>query len=104
MKRPLMRVMLCFDSLFVAMNCILGHLFGLKEIYLFGGEKFFELITYPLFYIHYGIVMMLALFCLISLFYGAFKAPYFLSKKIDADCCGDVNTGCIELFYAYDSN
>lgn len=81
MKRPLMRVMLCFDSLFVAMNCILGHLFGLKEIYLFGGEKFFELITYPLFYIHYGIVMMLALFCLISLFYGAFKAPIFYRRK-----------------------
>lgn len=80
-KRPLMRVMLCFDSLFVAMNCIWGHLFGLKEIYLFGGEKFFELITYPLFYIHYGIVMMLALFCLISLFYGAFKAPIFYRRK-----------------------
>ena len=31
-KRPLMRVMLCFDSLFVAMNCIWGHLFVMEPL------------------------------------------------------------------------
>lgn len=80
-KKPLMLAFLWFDSIFIAANSIFGHLYSLDVIYLFGGEKFFELHTFSAFYVHYGIVMMLAVFSLASLFFGAFKAPIFYRRK-----------------------
>ena len=69
------------DSLLIMSNSIYPYLYKLKEVALFGGESYYELEVSGFFYIHYAIVMMLVVFCLISLFYGAFKAPTFYRRK-----------------------
>lgn len=80
-NRPAMLLLLWADCISIALNCIYEHLFSLHKVYLFGGESFFELSVTPFFYIHYGIVLMLTAFCLISLVYGSVKAPVFYRRK-----------------------
>lgn len=80
-KTKLMLLLLIVDSVTILINNIYPYLFKLKEVSLFGGERFYELEVSKLYYIHYAIVLMLVTFCLISLFYGAFTAPTFYRKK-----------------------
>lgn len=76
-----MCLLLGADSLMILSNSLYPYLFQLKEVSLFNGERFYELEITGLYYIHYSIVMMLVVFCLFSLFYGAFKAPTFYRRK-----------------------
>lgn len=80
-NRPAMLLLLTADSLFVLCNSFFGHLFILKPVELFGGESYFELEVKPLFYVHYAIILMLVVFCLIALYYRSVKAPVFYRKK-----------------------
>lgn len=80
-KTKLMLLLLIVDSVTILINNIYPYLFRLKEVSLFGGERFYELEVSKLYYVHYAIVLMLVAFCLISLFYGAFTAPTFYRKK-----------------------
>ncbi len=80
-KRKFMLLLLIVDSVSLLINNVYPYLYRLKEVILFGGEQFYELEVSKLFYIHYGLVLMLVTFCLISLFYGAFTAPTFYRKK-----------------------
>ncbi|MBP3338037.1 MAG: EAL domain-containing protein [Lachnospiraceae bacterium] len=80
-KRGYMIALLVADSLSIIINSFTEHLYELKEVNLFGGESFYELSVKPFFYLHYAIVLMLVVFCLISLFYRAFKSPRFYRNK-----------------------
>lgn len=80
-KRKLMLVFLWADTASVLFNIVFGHLYTLSEQTMFNGDTCFGLTAKPLFYIHHGFALMLAAFCLVSLFYGAFKAPAFYRPK-----------------------
>ena len=82
-KKNYMIILLIADSISIVLNCVFGHLFELKEVTLFGRELYFELSVAPMFFVHYGIVLMLVAFCLIkcdmSLCYVGSKTPYTIS-------------------------
>lgn len=80
-KRKWMLLLLSADSLFVFFNNIWDYMYRLKPVALFGGESYYELQVTPLFYVHYLIVFMLVVFCLITLFFRSFTAPKFYRKK-----------------------
>lgn len=80
-KRKLMLLLLFADSVFVLLNNVFGHMFRLKEMVLFGGEKFYELEVTGCFYVHYAIILCLVIFSLIALFFGSFNAPTFYRRK-----------------------
>ncbi len=80
-KKKLMLLLLTVDSLFLITNTLFQHLFTLTPVFLFDGQSYYKLNVTPLFYIHYSVIMMLIIFCLISLFYGFLHAPYFYRKK-----------------------
>ena len=77
-KDKLMLAMLLADSLSLIINFFVGHLFVLKPADL---EGFFSLETTPYFYIHYLIILLLALFSLIALGYRSITAPVFYRTK-----------------------
>jgi len=66
------------DSLSVTINLFVGHLYTLKPSELPG---FFELDTLPFFYIHYLIILAVAVFSLIALGYRSVTAPVFYRTK-----------------------
>lgn len=80
-KRKWMLLLLLADSLFVFFNNIWDYMYSLKPVTLYGGESFYELQVTSMFYVHYLIVFMLVVFCLITLFYRSFTAPKFYRKK-----------------------
>lgn len=80
-KRKAMIALLVADSTSIVLNVFLEHLYSLKEVTLFGNEMFFELNITGWFMLHYAIVMMLVVLCLISLFYRAFTAAQFYRNK-----------------------
>ncbi len=80
-KKKYMIALLVADSVSIIVNVYLEHLYSLNEVLMFGDELYFELVITPGFLLHYGIVMMLVIFCLISLFYRAFTAAKFYRNK-----------------------
>ena len=80
-KKPLMLLVLALDSLSILINNFSEHLFSLNKVVLFETEIYFELTIKVAFFVHYAIVMMLATFCLISLFYRSVNSPMFYRKK-----------------------
>ena len=85
-KRKAMLLLLLSDSVLIAGNVVYPYMYDIRHVELFGGESFYELETTPIFYIHYAIVLMLVLFCLLSLFYRTFKAPAFYRRKYSVIC------------------
>ena len=79
-KKPLLLFILSVDCLSILCNNFFDHLYSLVPVTMFD-ENYYELSVTPLFYIHYGIVLLLVIFCLISLFYKSFTAPLFYRKK-----------------------
>lgn len=80
-KRKYMILLLCVDSASVILNILTEHMFELHEVILFQTEHYYELDVKPLFFIHYTIIMMLAVFSLISLVYRTVKSPAFYKRK-----------------------
>lgn len=80
-KKKLLLLVLLLDSVSIVLNNIYHHLFWLNPVLLFGGEGYFELKTKPWFYLHYTIIIVLVLLCLVALFYRSFTAPVFYRKK-----------------------
>ncbi len=80
-KTKYMIALLVADSVSVLLNNFLEHLYSLNKVIMFGDEIYFELETTWGFFLHYAIVIMLVIFCLISLFYGAFTAARFYRNK-----------------------
>lgn len=80
-EKNLMKLLLLMDSFSLWFNNVYGHMFEIKRTAFPDGETAYVMLVKPLFYAHYIIVMMLVIFCLISLFYGAFTAPYFYRRK-----------------------
>ncbi len=80
-KKKYMVALLIADSISIILNVYVEHLYSLNEVIMFGDELYFELVITPWFMLHYGIVMMLVVFCLISLFYRAFTAAKFYRNK-----------------------
>lgn len=77
-KEKIMLAILLADSLSLVVNLFTGHLFVLCPAEL---EGFFRLETTPFFYIHYLIILLLALFSLIALGYRSITAPAFYRTK-----------------------
>ena len=80
-KRKPMICLLALDSIFIFFNNFADYLYTSKAVTLFDGEIYYELEVTPFFYVHYGIILMLVTFCLISLFYKSFTAPLFYRRK-----------------------
>lgn len=80
-KKIPMLILLSLDTLSLLANNLFGHLFSCVPVTMFEDELFFELDTHPLFFSHYGIILMLVIFCLISLYYKSFTAPLFYRRK-----------------------
>lgn len=80
-KRIPMLLLLSCDSLSILCNSYFGHLYELTPLTLFEDELYYEMVIHPLFFTHYSIILMLVLFCLISLFYKSFTAPLFYRSK-----------------------
>lgn len=80
-KRKLMLALLVADAVSIILNNVFGHLYTLTTRVMFNGDTCFALVVRPAFYTHHCFALMLAVFCLISLYYGAFKAPAFYRPK-----------------------
>ncbi|MBQ8527748.1 MAG: EAL domain-containing protein [Lachnospiraceae bacterium] len=79
-NRGLMIAVLMVDSVSVALNTCFLHMFDLIPVKWFG-DCFFNVKLKPLFYVHYGISLMLVIFCFVSLFYRVFRAAAYYRKK-----------------------
>ena len=77
-KEKVILTVIIADSISVILNFFLGHLFTLHPSEL---EGFYSLDTTPFFYIHYLIILLLALFSLIALGYRSITAPAFYRTK-----------------------
>lgn len=80
-KRKLMVALLFADTISIILNFLFGHLYTITKVVMFNGDTRFGLVIKPAFYTHHGLALLLAVFCLISLYYGAFKAPAFYRPK-----------------------
>lgn len=80
LNKKLMILILTLDNISIALNAMFGHLFKIVPVTVMG-DLYHEMSPTPWFYIHYGIIMILSMFCIISLFYGAMKAPLFYRNK-----------------------
>ncbi len=80
-NRRAMIGLLSLDSVSVLLNNVFGHLFSVHTYNAVNGEIFYRLDTMPAFFTHYIIIIMLVIFCLISLYYRAFNAPEFYRRK-----------------------
>lgn len=80
-NRGLMILLLILDSISLALNPVFNHLFDIVPATWCGESGFYTITTKPLFFVHYGLVLMLVLFCFISLFYRAFKSAAFYRRK-----------------------
>ncbi len=81
MKIKIIYVILAADCISVLLNMVFEHQFKIKESILFGDELYFYIDPAPFFYIHYAIVMALAFFSIINLYYRAFNSPAFYRSK-----------------------
>lgn len=81
LNRKLLIVLLLADTISIIINNATGHLYTVTEQLMFNGDNCFGLIVKPLFYTHHGLALLLAIGCLVSLYYGAFKAPAFYRPK-----------------------
>lgn len=80
-KSKPMYVLLGLDSISIIANVFLEHMFTVQETTLFGNELYFNLETKMLFYIHYAIVLFLAVLSSVNMYYRAFKSPVFYRRK-----------------------
>ncbi|MGN0481941.1 MAG: EAL domain-containing protein [Lachnospiraceae bacterium] len=80
-KNWLLVALLWIDTGSLFLNNVYHHLFVTHPVILFGDELYFELRVTKEFYIHYAIVLILIALCLISLFYGAVRAPKLYRRK-----------------------
>lgn len=80
-KRKIMLALLFADSISIILNNVFRHLYTITDRVMFNGDSCFGLDTKPAFYIHHCFAFMMAVFCLISLYYRAFKAPAFYRPK-----------------------
>lgn len=78
-KKPII-LLLAADSLAIFCNIFFGYLYELNEVIMFG-DVYYELSVHPFFFLHYGIVMLLVIFSLTSLFYKSIVAPLFYRRK-----------------------
>ncbi len=78
--KPMM-VILALDTVSVGLNVFLGHLFDLTRTTWLGDEYYSLADTSPLFYVHYALMLFLAVICLTMLIYRAHTAPLFYRKK-----------------------
>ncbi len=79
-NKKVMLALLCIDSVSIILNNFFGHLFSVDRV-MVSEDRFFQPDITPFFFTHYGLIMMLIVFCLISLIYRAFKAPDFYRRK-----------------------
>lgn len=79
-NRGLMIFVLMADSVSLALNTVFKHMFDLVPTRWYGDDYFNVMLKTP-FYIHYGLALLLVLFCYISLLYRVFKAAAFYRKK-----------------------
>ena len=75
-----MILLLIADSISVAINYFRPYQFTLNPVTLLN-ESYYELEVSIWFIVHYGIILMLVIFCLISLFYRSYTAPVFYRRK-----------------------
>ncbi len=80
-KKKYMIALLIADSISILLNNFFEHLYSLEKVVMFEDEIYFELSITAGFLIHYAIVLMLVIFCLISLFYRAFTSAKFYRNK-----------------------
>lgn len=80
-KIKAMYAILIADCISILLNIPFGHLFSIHESTLFENEIYYHIDTTVFFYIHYAIVMMLAVFTLITLYYMSFHSPTFYRSK-----------------------
>ena len=80
-NRAIMITLLMLDSISLALNPIFNHLFDITSATWCGQSGFFNIVTTPVFSVHYIISIALVIFCFVSLFYRAFKAAAFYRKK-----------------------
>ena len=79
-NKPVMMIVLTADSISVLLNNVFGHVFEVKQEKAFG-DVFFDVVYKPVYYVHYAIVVMLIIFCLISLYYRSVRSPLFYRRK-----------------------
>ncbi|MBQ4282625.1 MAG: EAL domain-containing protein [Lachnospira sp.] len=79
-NKVLMLILIFADTLSIALNNIYHHMFYIRPVEV-NSESFYELVTTAVFFIHYALSIMLVLFSLITLVYGAVKAPVFYRRK-----------------------
>ncbi len=79
-KKKLMLLLLTADTISIAVNWFTGHLFTMKMV-PFRGELFYKISKTPFYYTHYALILMLIVFCLISLLYRSVKSPLFYRRK-----------------------
>ncbi|MBQ9984359.1 MAG: EAL domain-containing protein [Lachnospiraceae bacterium] len=79
-KKKLIIFMIAIDTVSLTLNTFTKHAFDVKKAFV-AGESMYCLDVTPYFALHYVLVMVLAVACLVSLFYGAVKAPMFYRHK-----------------------
>ncbi len=80
-NNKLLILLLIIDSASLMCNVFFEHLFSLQPTIWFGHEGYYCLNVQPMFYVHYSFVMLLVIWCLLSLFYRAFHAPLYYRSK-----------------------
>ncbi len=80
-NKKLMVIVLTADSVAMLVNLIYPYQFSVWPATVLGDGSYFKAVITPIFYIHYVIILIMAILCLVALFYGAVKAPAFYRGK-----------------------
>ena len=81
MKVKIIYFILVADCISVILNMFFSHQFAVKESVLFENELYYYIEPTSFFYIHYTIILLLAFFSIVNLYYRAFTSPAFYRSK-----------------------
>ena len=81
MKIKAIYFILIADCISVMLNMFFHHQFDVTESILFENELYYYIEPTPFFYVHYTIILLLAFFSIVNLYYRAFTSPAFYRSK-----------------------
>lgn len=81
LRKQFVLFLLSLDTLILLCNPFTKFLFDASKVYLLDDDVFYQPVLMPQFFIHYAIVLVMIILCVISLMKKVFRAAVFYRKK-----------------------
>jgi len=81
LRKHFVLLLLSLDTLILLCNPFTKFLFDASKMYLLDNDVFYQPVLMPQFFIHYAVVLVMIILCVISLMKKVFRAAVFYRKK-----------------------